>query len=71
MDINEDIVSKLRAMLETYKEQHGTIATSAAESMNDCTSCYANGCTGVCTHTCSGYCDGNGGGRICWQNGMR
>ena len=62
MNINEHEVSKLRALLDSYKKKHGTIATGAPESIN-CT------CGATCTHTCNTYCDGNSG--MCWQDGGR
>lgn len=62
MNINEQEVLKLRTLLETYKKQHGTIATGSPESIN-CT------CGASCTNSCETYCDG--ASSICWQTGHR
>jgi len=59
MNIDDQEVLKLRALLESYKQKHGTIATGAPESIN----CY---CGANCTSSCSSYCDGNSG--YCWNH---
>lgn len=67
MNIADQEVSKLRALLESYKLQHGTIATGSSESTN-CYTC-SGSCNNFCTHYCDSYCDGNSGS--CWQVGER
>jgi hypothetical protein len=64
MNIDEQEVSKLRTLLESYKQQHGTIATGSPESTN-CYTC-SGSCDNFCTHSCSTYCDGNSGS--CWNS---
>jgi hypothetical protein len=67
MNISEQEVSKLRGMLESYKQQQGTIAMGSPEStnMSSCTSCTAR-CAFTCTDSCTTYCDGNSG--YCWAH---
>jgi hypothetical protein len=67
MNINDQEVSKLRALLEAYKEEHGTIAMGSAESTN-CATC-SGSCDNFCTNSCRTHCDGNSGS--CWQSGHR
>lgn len=64
MNINDQEVSKLRALLASYKQEHGTIAAGNAESTN-CTTC-SGSCDNFCTHACDHYCDGNSGS--CWNS---
>lgn len=59
MNIDEKDISKLRELLEGYKEQHGTIAVESSDTLN-CT------CGTFCTHTCENYCDGNKDS--CWDS---
>ncbi len=71
MNISEKEIIKLRDMLNTYEEEHGTSAGDITDSVN-CTSCagYCSGsCNNFCTSSCSTYCDGNSG--ACWQVGHR
>jgi len=58
MNMNEKEVSKLKELLELYKQQHGTISTEIPESIN----CR---CGSSCTDFCNSYCDGNSG--MCWS----
>lgn len=60
MNIQKQELEALRTMLDNYKQEHRTIATDFAESIN----CY---CGGSCTNSCSRYCDGNS--NVCWQSG--
>jgi hypothetical protein len=61
MNIKEEEVLKLRAMLESYKQKNGTVAKGFVESLNshDTTGCFG------CTHSCWSHCDGNNG--VCWE----
>jgi hypothetical protein len=62
MNINVKELNSLRTMLETYKQEYGTVAADYAESVN----CY---CGGSCTGSCNRYCDG--GGNVCWRASYR
>jgi hypothetical protein len=65
MNINEQEVAKLRAMLESYKQKNGTVALGSPESMNmNCTYCTGT-CNNFCTHSCDHYCNGNND--VCWK----
>ncbi|HSQ41213.1 MAG TPA: hypothetical protein VLM37_02910 [Fibrobacteraceae bacterium] len=64
MNINDQELSKLRGMLASYKQQHGTIAAGLVESTN-CATC-SGSCDNFCTSGCSSYCDGNSG--YCWNH---
>ena len=63
MNVNEKELARLKAMLEEYKQAHGSVSIRAGESTN----CY--GCTGscnnFCTQSCSTYCDGHSS--FCWR----
>ena len=59
MKVSKSELAKLGAMLESYKNEHGTIAMSSEPTQN------AWGCASTCTHTCHSYCDG--GRCICWE----
>jgi hypothetical protein len=69
LNINDHELSKLRAMLESYKQQHGTISMGSPESINycdcgnsckgDCGASCGNYCGLTCTDTCQYQCDGN------------
>jgi hypothetical protein len=69
LNIDDQEVLKLRALLESYKQQHGTIAIGFAESTNTvlpgCATCSGQ-CCNSCTTTCVSYCDGNSG--YCWAH---
>ena len=62
MRVSKSELAKLGAMLESYKNEHGTIAMSSEPTQN------AWGCASTCTHTCHSYCDGAvasvGSGRV-------
>ena len=60
MKVSKSELAKLGAMLESYKNERGTIAMSSEPTQND-----IYGCTGTCTHSCSSYCDGSR--CFCWK----
>jgi len=68
MNVESQELKALRAMLDNYERQHGTIAETFAESTNCSGSCYAY-CNGSCTSGCSSYCDGSSG--MCWNRSRR
>ena len=59
MNVNQDELAKLTAMLNSYKQKHGTIAMSDSPNMN-----YVCGAT--CTISCDSYCDGSR--CFCWKS---
>jgi hypothetical protein len=63
MNIDKMEVSRLRTLLEAYRDENGTIAVASADSINGCLTC-SGGCNHFCTNTCRTYCDGNSGS--CW-----
>lgn len=59
MKVSKNELAKLGAMLDAYKSEHGTIATSSEPTLNTW------GCSGTCTNSCSSYCDGSR--CFCWK----
>ena len=63
MNVNQDELAKLTAMLNSYKQKHGQIVMDNAPTMN-CAGCSSR-CGGSCTNSCTTYCDGSSG--FCWR----
>lgn len=63
MNIKEEEIMKLRAMLDRYAAQNGATSAESVYTQN-CTLCL-NSCTNGCTQSCYHYCDGNSG--VCWN----
>lgn len=59
MKVSKSELVKLGAMLDAYKSEHGTIATSSTPTLNTW------GCTASCTSSCYSYCDGSR--CFCWK----
>ena len=59
MKVSKSELVKLGAMLDAYKSEHGTIATSSDPTLNTW------GCGAMCTNSCSSYCDGSR--CFCWK----
>lgn len=59
MNIKEEEISKLKAMLDGYKAQHGTVSEEMVQTAN------CSGCSNFCTYSCNTYCDGSSG--MCWK----
>ena len=59
MKVSKSELAKLGAMLDAYKSEHGTIATSSDPTLNTW------GCGAMCTNSCSSYCDGSR--CFCWK----
>ena len=68
MNLNENELYRLKAMLEDYKQSNGSVSITTGESIN-CSSSCAGYCSGTCKNFCIYTCVDNCGGTvsICWK----
>ncbi len=65
MEIRKEDIQQLKALLNDYQKENGTLSVT-----EDTKNSYCEGCTGVCrnfcTHSCNNYCDGHSSS--CWSS---